>query len=165
MGESLRRAGLAVLGSRGPGLGGHAQGCPGAAGTALLSQGPATSHGHTQLWAALPASARPAGTDERSGRWAYHHQGQAKVGSRCSSRDRTGHPPSTAPGTGPLRPGAKDPRRSPRQEGASGTGVAQPRPAVSVPLDTQRCPEDPRPSAPIPRHWGQGRACCQGPAD
>ena len=38
--RGLRRAGLAVLGSRGPGLGGHTQGCPGEAGTALLSQGP-----------------------------------------------------------------------------------------------------------------------------
>lgn len=39
-GRGLRRARLAILGSRGPGLGGHARGCPGAAGTALLSQGP-----------------------------------------------------------------------------------------------------------------------------
>lgn len=80
--------------------------------------------------------------------------------------ESTGHPPSTAPGTGPLRPGVfgqKESKRSPKQEGASGTGAARPRPTGSVPLDTQGRPRGPRALCAHPPSLGTGKGPLPGP--
>lgn len=174
---SLRRAGSKGPGegAEGPALGGHAQGCPGAAGTALLSQGPATSHGHTQLWAACLPLPGPQAQDKLVREMGIPSPGPVAKRDRGARPhetelhpwgwESTGHP-HPPPRNWPSETWGQRPPGGAQGRKASGTGIA---PAQArrerAPWIHSAVPRTPGPLRPSPPLGTGTGSRCQGPAD